>query len=281
MRKSLALLSILAMSILIVPAMAGNPQAIANKLLQSYETLKGYLLSVKDRDANLSAAVDEALAKADPLVDEAKSLIDSGDYKGAIEKLREALSILKEVLKEFKEPLKNDIRAMYSLRRMEYWLRRAQAVVARLSKFVNVTEVKQELSQVASLLEEAKSLISSGDTSGAMAKIDEARSALKQVYQDIREVVKESNLSKKIAAVRRVMKGANFCINRLDWLEHRLAEKNMTSDAERVRELKWNIMDQLEVLRNKIRSGSLTRSDVEAMVNLLKECKGILNEYRG
>ncbi len=283
MRKIVwAVAGLAALSLLMIPALANNhQQALASKLLDAYENVRSYLLSVKDRDANLSATVDDALSRADPLVEEAKSLMESGDYEGAVLRLREALAILRDVLKQFKEPLKDDLKAFNALRRLSYWLHRMEGLVRRLSKYVNVTSVQEELDAVNSLIQEAKNLISSGNAQEAFSKIEEARNLLKQAHHDLRELVKESNLTKKLRAMKRVFKASGACISRLNWLERELMKKNMTAEAEEVRKLKWDIMDQVKELRGRLRDGNVTKDDVQALVELLRRCKGTLNEYRG
>ncbi len=282
MRKIVwASVGLIALSLIMIPVLAKDRQALASKLLDAYEAVKGYLLSVKDRDANLSAAVDEALSKADPLVEEAKSMMNSGDYEGAVQKLREALAILRNVLKQFKEPLKDDIRAMNALKRLSYWLHRMDVLVKRLSKYVNVTSVQGELDTVDSLIQEAKDLISSGNIQEALFKVDEARNLLRKAYQDLKSLMKESNLTKRLRSLKKVLRASKACISKLNWLERELVKRNITAEAEEVRKLKWNVMDQVKDLRSKLRDGNLTREDVQALVSLLKECKGTLNEYRG
>jgi len=255
---------------------------VANRLLNSYESVREYLMNVKSRvNETISQRIDEAISQANPLVEEAKQYISSGDAELAVEKLREALSILRDLLKDLKEPLREDFTLMGTIRRLKGGTERAHYIIKKLEeREVNVTGLSSNLDEVDSLIENAKAALISGNTDEAKQLLEEAHSKLSDVFQGLREEAKRHfNLTREkvLRRVRFIVLSAERSLARLDVAIKRLREANRTDDANKLIHLRNRIISTLDSLDRHLKAGNKGEAleDVKHLVNLLRACKNL------
>ncbi len=279
---------LLMISLLALPVYGYDKMDVANRLLNSYENVREYLLNVKGRvNETISQRIDEAISRADPLVEEAKQYISSGDDELAVEKLREALSILRDLLKDLKEPLKEDFTLMGTVSRLKRGAERARYILKKLEeKGVNITDLSYSLNEVDSLIEDAKAALISGNVDETKQLLEEARSKLSGVFQGLREEAKQHlNLTKEkvIRRVRFIVLSAEKSLARLDVAIKRLREANRTEDANKLIHLRNRIVSTLDSLDRHLKAGNRGEAleDVKHLVNLLRVCRNLRNRSSG
>ena len=273
---------LLMVSLLALPVYGYDKMDVANRLLNSYENVREYLLNVKDRvNETTSQKIDEAISQADPLVEEAKQYISSGDAELAVEKLREALSILRDLLKDLKEPLEEDFTLMGTIRRLKGGAERAHYILKKLEeKGVNITALSSSLDEVDSLIEDAKAALISGNVDETKQLLEEARSKLSDVFQGLREEARQHfNLTREkvIRRARFIVLSAERSLARLDVAIKRLREANRTDDANKLIHLRNRIVSTLDSLDRHLKAGNKGEAleDVIHLVNLLRACKNL------
>ncbi|MDK2372801.1 MAG: hypothetical protein QI197_05430 [Candidatus Korarchaeota archaeon] len=277
----LASISLIALLTLPVYAQAGKEE-LARKLIRSYENVKSFLQSIMGNlNDEAASKVEDALARADPLIEEANALLSSGDYGSAVEKAREALSVIRDVLRDIKDVsvIREGGRLRMTIGRLSRAVARVERVIQALeNRGVNTTNFTSQLEEVKSLLEDAKSLLKSGDLEGAREKIEEAVNDLRSLYSDVREAAKEHlNLTKERALnrVKRIERASERCIVRLDLIHKKLLRDNKTEDAEKVLKLKNSIERALLSLKRHIENGQrfLALEDVRQLFRYLRVCR--------
>ena len=273
---------LLMVSLLALPVYGYDKMDVANRLLNSYENVREYLLNVKDRvNETTSQKIDEAISQADPLVEEAKQYISSGDAELAVEKLREALSILRDLLKDLKEPLEEDFTLMGTIRRLKGGAERAHYILKKLEeKGVNITALSSSLDEVDSLIEDAKAALISGNVDETKQLLEEARSKLSDVFQGLREEARQHfNLTREkvIRRARFIVLSVERSLARLDVAIKRLKEANRTDDANKLIHLRNRIVSTLDSLDRHLKAGNKGEAleDVKHLVNLLRACKNL------
>ncbi len=273
---------LLMVSLLALPVYGYDKMDVANRLLNSYENVREYLLNVKDRvNETTSQKIDEAISQADPLVEEAKQYISSGDAELAVEKLREALSILRDLLKDLKEPLEEDFTLMGTIRRLKGGAERAHYILKKLEeKGVNITALSSSLDEVDSLIEDAKAALISGNVDETKQLLEEAYSKLSDVFQGLREEAKQHfNLTREkvIRRARFIVLSVERSLARLDVAIKRLKEANRTDDANKLIHLRNRIVSTLDSLDRHLKAGNKGEAleDVKHLVNLLRACKNL------
>jgi len=270
---------LLMVSLLALPVYGYDKMDVANRLLNSYENVREYLLNVKDRvNETTSQKIDEAISQADPLVEEAKQYISSGYAELAVEKLREALSILRDLLKDLKEPLEEDFTLMGTIRRLKGGAERAHYILKKLEeKGVNITALSSSLDEVDSLIEDAKAALISGNVDETKQLLEEARSKLSDVFQGLREEARQHfNLTREkvIRRARFIVLSAERSLARLDVA---IKEANRTDDANKLIHLRNRIVSTLDSLDRHLKAGNKGEAleDVIHLVNLLRACKNL------
>ena len=273
---------LLMVSLLALPVYGYDKMDVANRLLNSYENVREYLLNVKDRvNETTSQKIDEAISQADPLVEEAKQYISSGYAELAVEKLREALSILRDLLKDLKEPLEEDFTLMGTIRRLKGGAERTHYILKRLEeKGVNITALSSSLDEVDSLIEDAKAALISGNVDETKQLLEEARSKLSDVFQGLREEARQHfNLTREkvIRRARFIVLSVERSLARLDVAIKRLKEANRTDDANKLIHLRNRIVSTLDSLDRHLKAGNKGEAleDVIHLVNLLRACKNL------
>ncbi len=279
----LASLSLIALLTLPVYAQAGTEE-LARRLIQSYENVKSFLQGIMGNlDEETASKVEDAIARADPLIEEANSLLSSGEYESAVEKAREALSIIRDVLKEIKDVdiIREGGRIRIAIGRLSRAVARIERVIRALEKRgVDTTNFTSQLEEIRSLLEEARSLLKSGDLEGARAKIEEAVNDLRSLYSDVRGVAKEHlNLTREkiLNRVKRIERASERCVVRLDLIYKKLMRENRTEDAEKVLKLKNSMERTLLSLKRHVENGQrfLALEDVRQLFRYLRVCRRI------
>ena len=279
----LASISLIALLTLPVYAQAGTEE-LARRLIQSYENVKSFLQGIMGNlDDETASKVEDAIARADPLIEEANSLLSSGDYESAVEKAREALSVIRDVLKEIKDVdvIREGGRLRIAIGRLSRAVARVEGVIQALeNRGVDTTNFTSQLEEVKSLLEEAKSLLKSGDLDGAREKIEEAVNDLRSLYSDVRGAAKEHlNLTKEkvLNRVKRIERASERCVVRLDMIYKKLIRENKTEDAEKVLKLKNSIERTLLSLKRHVENGQrfLALEDVRQLFRYLRICRRI------
>ncbi len=279
----LASVSLIALLTLPVYAQAGTEE-LAKKLIQSYENVKSFLQGIMGNlDDETASKVEDAIARADPLIEEANSLISSGEYEAAVEKAREALSLIRDVLKEIKDVdiIREGARLRIAIGRLSRAVARFERVIQALeNRGVDTTNFTSQVEEIKSLLEEAKSLLKSGDLEGARAKIEEAVNDLRSLYSDVRGAAKEHlNLTREkvLNRVKRIERASERCVVRLDLIYKKLVRENRTEDAEKVLKLKNSIERTLLSLKKHVENGQrfLALEDVRQLFRYLKVCRRI------
>lgn len=288
MRAKSAVVMALAVSmiaILAVPAYAGGgKEDLVNRLLRSYDNLKTFLQNMKG-EVNETAVqrIDEAISRADPLVEEARKDLSSGNVDDALEKLKEALSIMRDVLKDLKEVevIKEATRLRIALGRMYGILERARFAINSLKrKGADTSSLEGRLEEIKSLLDEAKSLLISGDLNLTKNRLEEARSLMKEVYQGIKDMSREYlNLAREkvFKRIKIIEEAAERCVVKLDIVGERLRQANKTDSANKVIELKEKIEGALVSLRTHLKNGQkdLVIEDIRELMRYLKICRRI------
>ncbi len=279
----LASVSLIALLTLPVYAQAGTEE-LARKLIQSYENVKSFLQGIMGNlDDETASKVEDAIARADPLIEEANSLISSGEYEAAVEKAREALSLIRDVLKEIKDVdiIREGARLRIAIGRLSRAVARVERVIQALeNRGVDTTNFTSQVEEIKSLLEEAKSLLKSGDLEGARAKIEEAVNDLRSLYSDVRGAAKEHlNLTREkvLNRVKRIESASERCVVRLDLIYKKLVRENRTEDAEKVLKLKNSIERTLLSLKRHVENGQrfLALEDVRQLFRYLRVCRRI------
>ncbi len=279
----LASVSLIALLTLPVYAQAGTEE-LAKKLIQSYENVKSFLQGIMGNlDDETASKVEDAIARADPLIKEANSLISSGEYEAAVEKAREALSLIRDVLKEMKDVdvIREGARLRIAIERLSRAVARVERVIQALeNRGVDTTNFTSQVEEIKSLLEEAKSLLKSGDLKGAHAKIEEAVNDLRSLYSDVRGAAKEHlNLTREkvLNRVKRIERASERCVVRLDLIYKKLVRENRTEDAEKVLKLKNSIERTLLSLKKHVENGQrfLALEDVRQLFRYLRVCRRI------
>ena len=279
----LASISLIALLTLPVYAQAGTEE-LAKKLIQSYENVKSFLQGIMGNlDDETASKVEDAIARADPLIEEANSLISSGEYEAAVEKAREALSVIRDVLKEIKDVdvIREGARLRIAIGRLSRAVARVERVIQALeNRGVDTTNFTSQVEEIKSLLEEAKSLLKSGDLEGARAKIEEAVNDLRSLYSDVRGAAKEHlNLTREkvLNRVKRIERASERCVVRLDLIYKKLMRENRTEDAEKVLKLKNSIERTLLSLKRHVENGQrfLALEDVRQLFRYLRVCRRI------
>ena len=279
----LASVSLIALLTLPVYAQAGTEE-LAKKLIQSYENVKSFLQGIMGNlDDETASKVEDAIARADPLIEEANSLISSGEYEAAVEKAREALSLIRDVLKEIKDVdiIREGARLRIAIGRLSRAVARFERVIQALeNRGVDTTNFTSQVEEIKSLLEEAKSLLKSGDLEGARAKIEEAVNDLRSLYSDVRGAAKEHlNLTREkvLNRVKRIERASERCVVRLDLIYKKLMRENRTEDAEKVLKLKNSIERTLLSLKRHVENGQrfLALEDVRQLFRYLRVCRRI------
>ncbi len=280
--------TLLMISLLALPVYGYDKMDVANRLLNSYENVREYLLNVKGRvNETASQRIDEAISRADPLVEEAKQYISSGDTELAVEKLREALSILRDLLKDLKEPLKEDFTLMGTVSRLKRGAERARYILKKLEeKGVNITALSSSLSEVDSIIEDAKAALISGNVDETKQLLEEARSKLSDIFKGLREEAKQHlNITKEkvIRRVRFIVLSAEKSLARLDIAIKRLREANRTEDANKLIHLRNRIVSTLDSLDRHLKSGNKGEAleDVKHLVSLLRACRNLRSRSSG
>ncbi len=277
----LAGISLIALLTLPVYAQTSNEE-LARRLIQSYENVKSFLQGIMGNlDDETASKVEDAIAKADPLIEEANSLLSSGDYESAVEKAREALSVIRDVLKEIKDVdvIREGGRLRIAIGRLSSAVARIERVIQALeNRGVDTTNFTSQLEEVKSLLEEAKSLLKSGDLDGAREKIEEAVNELRSLYSGVRGAAKEHlNLTKEkvLNRVKRIERASERCVVRLDMIYKKLVRENRTEDAEKVLKLKNSIEKTLLSLKRHVENGRrfLALEDVRQLFRYLIICR--------
>ncbi len=279
----LASVSLIALLTLPVYAQAGTEE-LARKLIQSYENVKSFLQGIMGNlDDETASKVEDAIARADPLIEEANSLISSGEYEAAVEKAREALSLIRDVLKEIKDVdvIREGARLRIAIGRLSRAVARVERVIQALeNRGVDTTNFTSQVEEIKSLLEEAKSLLKSGDLEEAHARIEEAVNDLRSLYSDVRGVAKEHlNLTREkvLNRVKRIESASERCVVRLDLIYKKLVRENRTEDAEKVLKLKNSIERTLLSLKKHVENGQrfLALEDVRQLFRYLRVCRRI------
>ncbi len=279
----LASISLIALLTLPVYAQAGT-EKLARRLIQSYENVKSFLQSIMGNlDDETASKVEDAIARADPLIEEANTLLTSGDYESAVEKAREALSVIRDVLREIKDVdvIREGGRLRIAIGRVSRAVARVERVIQALeNRGVDTTNFTSQLEEVRSLLEEAKSLLKSGDLEEAHEKIEEAVNDLRSLYSDVRGAAKEHlNLTREKALnrVKRIERASERCVVRLDMVYKKLVRENRTEDAEKVLKLKNSIERTLLSLKRHVENGQrfLALEDVRQLFRYLRICRRI------
>ena len=279
----LASISLIALLTLPVYAQAGTEE-LAKKLIQSYENVKSFLQGIMGNlDDETASKVEDAIARADPLIEEANSLISSGEYEAAVEKAREALSLIRDVLKEIKDVdiIREGARLRIAIGRLSRAVARVERVIQALeNRGVDTTNFTSQVEEIKSLLEEAKSLLKSGDLEGARARIEEAVNDLRSLYSDVRGAAKEHlNLTREkvLNRVKRIESASERCVVRLDLIYKKLVRENRTEDAEKVLKLKNSIERTLLSLKKHVENGQrfLALEDVRQLFRYLRVCRRI------
>lgn len=279
----LASVSLIALLTLPVYAQAGTEE-LAKKLIQSYENVKSFLQGIMGNlDDETASKVEDAIARADPLIEEANSLISSGEYEAAVEKAREALSLIRDVLKEIKDVdiIREGARLRIAIGRLSRAVARVERVIQALeNRGVDTTNFTSQVEEIKSLLEEAKSLLKSGDLEGARARIEEAVNDLRSLYSDVRGAAKEHlNLTREkvLNRVKRIESASERCVVRLDLIYKKLVRENRTEDAEKVLKLKNSIERTLLSLKKHVENGQrfLALEDVRQLFRYLRVCRRI------
>ena len=279
----LASVSLIALLTLPVYAQAGTEE-LARKLIQSYENVKSFLQGIMGNlDDETASKVEDAIARADPLIEEANSLISSGEYEAAVEKAREALSLIRDVLKEIKDVdiIREGARLRIAIGRLSRAVARVERVIQALeNRGVDTTNFTSQVEEIKSLLEEAKSLLKSGDLEGARARIEEAVNDLRSLYSDVRGAAKEHlNLTREkvLNRVKRIESASERCVVRLDLIYKKLVRENRTEDAEKVLKLKNSIERTLLSLKKHVENGQrfLALEDVRQLFRYLRVCRRI------
>ncbi len=279
----LASVSLIALLTLPVYAQAGTEE-LAKKLIQSYENVKSFLQGIMGNlDDETASKVEDAIARADPLIEEANSLISSGEYEAAVEKAREALSLIRDVLKEIKDVdiIREGARLRIAIGRLSRAVARVERVIQALeNRGVDTTNFTSQVEEIKSLLEEAKSLLKSGDLEEAHARIEEAVNDLRSLYSDVRGAAKEHlNLTREkvLNRVKRIESASERCVVRLDLIYKKLVRENRTEDAEKVLKLKNSIERTLLSLKKHVENGQrfLALEDVRQLFRYLRVCRRI------
>ncbi len=279
----LASASLIALLVLPVYAQAGNEE-LARRLIQSYENIKSFLQGIMGNlDDETASKVEDAISRADPLIDEANSLLSSGEYETAVEKAREALSVIRDVLKEIKDVdvIREGGRLRIAIARLSKAVSRVERVIRALeNRGVDTTNLTSQLEEVKSLLEEAKSLLKSGDLDGAHQKIEEAVNDLRSLYKDVRGTAREHlNLTKDkvFNRVKRIERASERCVVRLDLIYKKLVRENKTEEAEKVLKLKNSIERTLVSLKRHVENGQrfLALEDIRQLFRYLRICRRV------
>ncbi len=277
----LASISLIALLTFPVYAQAGAEE-LAKRLIQSYGNVKSFLQSIIDNlNDETASKVEDALARADPLIEEANTLLSSGDYESAVEKAREALSVIRDALRDIKDvdAIREGGRLRMAIGRLSRAVIRVERVIQALeNRGVNTTNFTSQLEEVKSLLEDAKSLLKSGDLEEAREKIEEAANGLRSLYSDVRGAAKEHlNLTKEkvLNRVKKIERASERCIVRLDLIYKKLLRENKTEDAEKVLKLKNSIERTLLSLKRHIENGQrfLALEDVRQLFRYLRVCR--------
>ncbi len=273
-------------ALLAIPAYAQanrvNPAKLTERLLKSYENLKSFLKGIEERlDQDKVDRIEKAIARADPLAEEAKSLLSSGDADSALEKVREALSIIRSVLKEIRDVdvVREGGRIGMSLRRLAAAAARAEVILRALERRgVDVSNLTSKLQEVRPLIEDARSLLTSGDIEGAREKAREAANELRSIYGEIRSLARDHlNLTREkvLGRVKNIERAAERCVVRLDIAYKKLMRENKTEIAQKVLRLKNGIERALVSLKRHVESGQrfLALGDVRRLIGYLRICR--------
>ncbi len=296
MKMKILLPVLLMISLLIVPVYAygsnpnsssnpssGSSDKLAQKLLSSYENLKTFLQNLKGKvDPSTAQRIEDVLSKSDALVEDAKSDLSSGNTTSAIRKLKQALSFIRDLLKTLRniETVKEGAKLNYFIRRATEALKRAWFVTKNLErKGVNMSNVEGKLQDVKSLLDEARSLLASGDVNETKSKLNDVRMALREVYREIGKGARgHLNLTREkvVKRIKFIEGSAERCIAKLELLENRLKGANRTNAANRVDMLKNKILQTLESLHSHMKNGERQKiiGDVRALIRYLRFCRG-------
>jgi len=278
--------ALLMISLLIIPIYAygyNSEDKLAQKLLSSYQNLKTFLQNLKSKvDPSTAQRIEEVLSKSDALVEDAKNDLSNGNTTSAIRKLKQALLSVRDLLKSLKniDMVKEGVRLEYFIKRATEALRRAWFVTRNLEKRgVNMSSVEAKLKDIKSSLDEARSLLASGNLNGTKSKLEDIRAALKEVYSEIGKEAKEHfNLTREkvMRRIKFIEGSAERCVAKLELLENRLKNANRTNAANKINLLKNRILHTLESLREHMKNGERQKvvGDVRTLIRYLRFCRG-------
>ncbi len=278
--------ALLMISLLIIPVYVygyNSEDKLAQKLLSSYQNLKTFLHNLEGEvDPSTAQRIEEVLSESDMLVEDAKSDLSSGNTTSAIRKLKQALSSVRDLLKDLKnmDVVREGVRLEYFIRRTVEALKRAWFVTKNLEKRgVNMSSVEAKLKDIKSSLDEARSLLVSGDLNGTKSKLEDIRTVLRNVYTEIgKEARTHFNLTrdKVIKRIKFIEGSAERCVAKLELLENKLKNANRTDAANKVNLLKSKILHTLESLHEHIKGGERQKiiGDVSTLIRYLRFCRG-------
>jgi len=167
---------------------------VKNRFRLRIDRLETILDNLKNAPPNLQADVRKHLEGADRALDRALEAINSDpqNTRLAASSLAEAKNEMKDAFRSLREVAawKNDQRLDRFVTNLET---RIETLLKRLDLFadrgIDVDEVKAKLTRIKGLLESSEEKAENGDMKGAIEDLRKVQRSLKQVQQEIRNLI--------------------------------------------------------------------------------------------